>query len=103
MQLNSRGSGQKGLVATTRHEAKRPGVGVGGGGWPLLGHSVHRHRQSQTAASLAYLEDVAVLDFVLHRVIVGHDSTHDGIPAKRQHFVILWRTSYLEYLRPSLN
>lgn len=33
---------------------------------------------------LAHLEYVAVLDFVLHRVIICHDSAHDGIPVKKQ-------------------
>lgn len=47
-----------------------------------------------------YLEDISVLYFVLHCVVVCHYSTHDGVPVKRQYFVILLSVSYLQHLRP---
>lgn len=98
MQPNSCGSGQKGLAAPRgmRRNAREKQ-------WPLFGATRTQVTAVVDGVSLAYLEDVAVLDLVLQRVIVCHDSTHDGIPVKRQHFVISWRMSFLRHARPSLN
>lgn len=71
--------GPKGLRGTMRHGAKSSADAIAAGSAKCT-----QGATLEDKISLAYFEYVAVLDFVLHRVIICHDSAHDGIPAKIQ-------------------
>lgn len=71
--------GPKGLSGTTTHWAKALVEAIAAGS-----ANCTQVATVEDKISLAYLKYVAILDFVLHRVIVCHNSAHDGVPVKEK-------------------